>query len=700
MKNLITLVTCLFFLLPNLQAQDLLTLTGKVIDAKSSKPVAFANIGLPKQGIGTTSGSDGKFSLKIPAKFADQTVRISYIGYQTFRRKASDFEKNGTIKLQQSDVSLTEIVVRADNDGRNIVKTAVNKVPENYPTYPTNVQAFYRESLTDENGDYEYLAEGVLRVYKGSYKSTKEGDVNLLESRKMNLKDPLDTTLNARFSSGHMAAHRFDFVRNREEFINKKYLPAYEYKIESVTTLDDKPVWVIAFGPKADFDEKIKVSGKKKKWWQRIFSSNEEDKYVTARMRGKLYIQQENYAMVRAEFEITKKGQEQYFSYPLYSGSWKGNYYVVNYRKVKDKWHFSDALREGTYTEGELYANEVLITENDGSRGKPIDYKERMRRGGYFALNTQGYNEDFWAEYNTTPLNAKLRESAAQMNNILKANEVFDTEKMREVQVLRDSARLAERLAELEDRELTEEEMQDLAVGEPGATYRREKRVSWKTHYGVGYNFLPSKTQVVSVAYVGGNPVTDIVSAAGGLAKREGEVIHFLDFDILFNNRWFIRFGFGGDFTRQAIHRETNLGVGLNVPLSKGRPFAMRLAVQHSRLRYARRVGRSDNDFGKFKMNGETFNADKIDLYFGSRTHNAKFSAEFMLELNPALRMFVRGSYYLPFAQEERLYLKEREGLFRKKHYTATDDPRFVKTDGKVRPLDADNFSVSMGIEF
>ena len=698
MRTFSSLVVCLLISIFNLNAQDYLTISGQILDKKNNKAIAYANIGLPKQGIGTTSGDNGEFTLKIPKAFAEQNIRISYIGYTTYRKKASDLKSPVTIYLNESATDLTEIVVLGKDNAKDIIRTAIDNIKINYPTYPTNVLAFYRESLTDEKGEYEYLAEGVLRVYKSSYRTRKEGDVNLIQSRKMNLKNPLDTTLNASFSSGHMAPQRFDIVRNREDFINKKFLRAYSYKVVSVTTLNDKPVWVISFQKNENYiPKKTKTA-----WWRQILGNTTDAIY--ARMRGKVYVEQGSYAIVRTEFEITPEGLEKQMDYPLYSGRWKGNYYIANYRKIGDKWHFSDALREGTYRNGELYANEVLITENDGSRGEVIPYLDRMSKDGYFVNNSVAYDENFWANYNTKPMGAKLKESAVQMNNIIKANEVFATDKMRKIQELRDSTALAERMAELErqqreNSELTEEQLKDLVIGEPGMTQEKENELKFRANFGAGLHLYPTTARTVGINYLTDDLTQNILSVNGEISPRDFEIIGFYDYDVLLGKHLFIRFGRGGNFIK-SVHKETNVGLGLDFKLTKGRPVNLRFAAQHSRIRYGRFVGQAINDFGKFEVDKKKFNADKVNIYYGSRTHNVKFSTELGIELGRHRGLFIRGTYYLPFAQQNEVFLRERGQLFGKKVRIPESAAQVEMTEGGNLDELKPSFLFTVGFNF
>lgn len=70
------LVCALFAALP-IQAQ---TLAGRIV-GEDARPIPYANIGLKNRPVGTVSGRDGSFSLRIPDLGGRDTLRVSCIGY-------------------------------------------------------------------------------------------------------------------------------------------------------------------------------------------------------------------------------------------------------------------------------------------------------------------------------------------------------------------------------------------------------------------------------------------------------------------------------------------------------------------------------------------------------------------------------------------------------------------------------------------
>ncbi|MCB0551375.1 MAG: carboxypeptidase-like regulatory domain-containing protein, partial [Phaeodactylibacter sp.] len=406
------LLTAIFLLLfSSLVYSQSIIITGKVQDADNGKALAYAHVGIPEKGIGTVTGEDGSFTLKVPQSYSQSKLSVSFIGYATYERPLSALQSPATIRIKAVPASLQEVVVMDERAVEDIIRRAVRRIPDNYPDNATSVTGFYRESRTNAVQEYLYMAEGVLDIYKTSYRNTKEGQVGLIQGRKIILSAE-EVDQHSGFSSGHMAAHRFDFVKNREDFIDESYFDDYKYWIETVTFYEGKPVYVIGFN---------RAEGGK------------------GRMKGSIYIDTLSYAFLRAQFEILPEGLRKIDDYPLYAGNWNANRYTVNYRKVEDKWYFSNALREGVYRDGGLYSNEIAITEIQAGRGKPVPYLGRLNRGDEFLEITGTYDEDFWKNYNTTPLSTGLQQTVVQMRNQEKATEVFDSLFIARLQTRRDS---------------------------------------------------------------------------------------------------------------------------------------------------------------------------------------------------------------------------------------------------------------------
>ena len=699
-----------FFLLGNVMfSQSYFTLTGKVLDKNSRKPVAYAHVGIPEKGIGTITGHNGGFEFKVPERYANSTLIVSFMGYKTYKKPIKNFKNGSTIFIEQSASDLVEVVVMGENAIEDIIRKAVKNIPINYPSHPTTVLGFYRESLTDDSLRYRYMAEGVLNIYKTGYQKISGEQVGLVQARKINLKNPLDTTVYSGLSSGHMAGHRFDFVKNREDFIDENFFPVYKYWIEKITTYNDKPVYIIGF----DKDENAKAYNRKRSKWKALADAmtgkRKNNLRIEGRMKGKIYIEQGSFAFVRAEFEILPEGLKKYDDYPLYAGNWNGNKYVVNYRKLDDKWYFSDALREGIRPNGGLYANEIKITEINTEPSKQIPYLERMERGYQFVNLTGTYDEEFWKNYNTTPLNESLTESVQQFKNIRKAQEVFDTEYMASLQRQRDSIEAIKMLEIKEqvaqEKGITVEDLENMnyVPDEMKKIVKVRKQFNRvKFSFGAGTHLLTTEEQPLTIEYYNGKGET-ILSLTDDIEKRDFEIIGNWDFDVFFNPNFFVRLGNSFDFSK-SIYKDWSLGAGTQLNLSKGRPIFFKALAQYNFLRYGRVVGNADNNYGHFKVDGKKFKAESIRLNYGSRLHNVKLSSEISIELNPSQELYFRGSYYWTFASQENVWFKERKEIFRKDKRLPIKDDHLSITRSDVpygsRITPDESISITVGLLF
>jgi hypothetical protein len=642
----------------SLGAQEYLAIQGKVMDAVTGKPLAFAHVGIPERGIGTLSGQDGSFTLKIAERFAGASLSASYMGYSTYERPLAALESPVLITLKPTPLSLREVIVMEESALENIIRRAVRRIPENYPDRPTSMLGFYRESRTDNQQEYVYLAEGVLDIYKTSYKKKDEGQTGLVQGRKMELAPPEEMSKKASFTAGHLAAHRFDFVKNRIDFIDEQYFPDYHYWLEGITEYGGSPAYVIAF--------------------------DRAEGATRGRMKGKVYIDTLSYAFIRSEFELRPEALRQQSAYPLYSGSWKGNRYIVNYRKIGDTWHFSDAFREGAYRDGGMYSNEILITEVKPGRGKPVPYLERLEREQKFLTLASTYEPDFWKHYNTTPINEKLERSVQQLKNESIAATVFDSAFVAQRQLERDSlARLERELRPVESPTGSPLPLPRPAVPELPAQQKKAFRWRSQTTLGLGASLLATEPASFQMTYLARGDEEAILSLAGEMPASAFEPVGHLGFRVLFHPNFFVQYNHQRGLWRN-IYREQGIGLGAQHNLSRQRPFFVRASAQYSRLRHASLIGTADNEYGRFRADSKRFNSNKVNMYYGSQFHNLNLGLELALELHRGLEIFARGEYRVGLSHQQHFYLKEKQLLFPSKGRVPLNSRTLAERNGQA----------------
>ena len=108
MRKLFLTLSAMFFLLINVMAQNR-TITGKIAD-KDGNPLQNVSVTVKNSKVGTTTGSDGSYSLSVPSNA--RTLVFSYVGFQQ-TEVAIGTKSNITVSLASDDKSLEEVVVVA-----------------------------------------------------------------------------------------------------------------------------------------------------------------------------------------------------------------------------------------------------------------------------------------------------------------------------------------------------------------------------------------------------------------------------------------------------------------------------------------------------------------------------------------------------------------------------------------------------------
>ena len=101
------LLTCVLLFLCSLPC--LAQLRGRVVDASTQEPIAYANVYYEGKGVGTASDQDGNFAIAAHAGWNQLT--ISYVGYQvTVVEVSADKQDLGDILLKS--LELDEVIVK------------------------------------------------------------------------------------------------------------------------------------------------------------------------------------------------------------------------------------------------------------------------------------------------------------------------------------------------------------------------------------------------------------------------------------------------------------------------------------------------------------------------------------------------------------------------------------------------------------
>lgn len=111
MKYFISLMTYLF-IITNSYSQ---AISGTILNKKTREPLAYVNIGIVGENIGTVTNSQGEFNINILPKYKNDTLRISTLGFKTQDFIVFDFKKvlqtRRAIQLEEDIQELDEVIL-------------------------------------------------------------------------------------------------------------------------------------------------------------------------------------------------------------------------------------------------------------------------------------------------------------------------------------------------------------------------------------------------------------------------------------------------------------------------------------------------------------------------------------------------------------------------------------------------------------
>ena len=387
MRTYLTILAlCLCSLFAIAQDDGVWTLSGKVTDAKTRKPMAHVSV--TDRSVGTVTNEAGEFTLKLQK--APKTVTFSCLGYKTQRLDASAMGGvRVEVRLEPSSVMLDEIVVRGA-DAKELVLRAMEKIYENYPDEPNLLRGFYRETV-EKRSHFTSISEGVVDVYKTGYdKDDWRDGVAILKGRRLLSQRPSDT-LSVKLQGGPVMPIMLDVVKQRDILLNEEELNNYTFRYVTMSKADDRNQYVVEIAPL----------------------------YVLpyALYRGRLYIDQETLAFTRIDLSLdmsdpgkvtqmilkkkplglrfTPHELSIYIDYKTDNGVTRINY-IRNVIRFRCDW--KRKLFKSNYT----VTSELVVTDRqEGKELKPIKSRDTFNRKDNFYDKVVYFNDpDFWGNEN------------------------------------------------------------------------------------------------------------------------------------------------------------------------------------------------------------------------------------------------------------------------------------------------------------
>lgn len=394
------------------QNGDFQTVAGKVVDARSGRPLHYASINLVGTGISNVTNAEGFFTLKVGAETSPEALlTVSYLGYATSTIKITDFstgsDKPLTIRLQPVSLTLNPALIRAQ-DPAELLTAALYRIKDNYPDRHVGMTAFYRELIKKGNSKYLTMNEAVLDIDKAPYESFQADRVGIYKGRGSQNYDSSDT-LFIRYQGGIMSILEIDQAKNPFATVTIREVPFYyDLTNEPSVYQDDRMFYVISFNQKPMM----------------------EDIY----MRGKVFIDSESLAIAHVDMWMNVEGRED--AVPIFLVKRPRNTrfmvesaaYSVNYKPVDGKWYYDYAKMELKFESRRKYAlfknhytimSEIAVTDHK-TVPAVIEKDARVRFRDQLTEKVSAFtDENFWENYNViepdTDIEAIIRKIVRQL---------------------------------------------------------------------------------------------------------------------------------------------------------------------------------------------------------------------------------------------------------------------------------------------
>ena len=406
--SIIMLVLILY--VNNIEAQEnYFTVSGKVRDNQTQKPLEYVTISVINCNIGTVSNADGDFSLKIPKNVNSSIVEFSHLGFLSYTLPVNgDNIKGADILLKPYTVVLNEVVVYG-GDALYIVQEAVKKIPKNYCPSLSQLTGFYRETV-QKRQNFIYISEAVVDLYKTPYHNNNNSDrLQILKGRKL-LSQKANDTLSIKVLGGPNLSIFIDIVKNPDVILDMETLPYYSFTLENISYINGRDQYVVAFKPQVIMPYPL--------------------------YKGIFYVDKETLAFTRAEFQfdmndrskvsdliVKKKPTGMRFNPDEVS-------YIVSYQErdgvsylsyVRSKLKFSCDWRRRLFSTNYEVVSEMVVTDVNLQNVEIIPRKETF--SSTQVLNDHVlyfYDENFWGAFNIIEPTESLEMAVTKLKKQIK----------------------------------------------------------------------------------------------------------------------------------------------------------------------------------------------------------------------------------------------------------------------------------------
>jgi len=393
------------------RADSTYVLRGRVLGSDTKEPLSNASITVQKANVSSVTNQDGYFSIRVPASTKNMQLIIHYLGYENEEIPVITLidNPNDHILLTPSPIELSEVLV-VSGDGTNLVKEALQRIPENYSADPNMMVAFYRESIK-KGSNYISLVEAVLDVYKASYRSYSNDQARIYIGRKATDISPRDTVL-LKFQGGISDALMLDIAKN-PEIVFGTDAAEYNFHIDGLININNKPHYIISFLPHPGIEDIL--------------------------FRGTIYLDAASLAFARMEFNMNVEDRKDATNIFIRRKPSKMRVevnsarYVVNYMENNGKWFFNYSATEvsfrvrwtnrffGLFATNYIIGSEIAITDRYDDNVVKFPRDERIHSTDVIAEKVESFlDPGFWGDYNVIEPDQQINDAIKRLSDKLR----------------------------------------------------------------------------------------------------------------------------------------------------------------------------------------------------------------------------------------------------------------------------------------
>jgi len=245
----------------------------KVVDASSSRPLAFVNVKFNEEQKGVSTDIDGYFKLK--NKDCCKSIAVSYIGYRDTIIAVSSLNNNSIIRLVSISYNLEAVdILPSENPAFAIIRKLINNRKFNNPEkqHSFSYKAYHKfivtgdaEAIKTKLEDTTHIDSALIEmdeflssqhlliiesVSERYFKSPNKNNERIIATRVSGLSDPSFAFLSSQLQS-------FSFYNKTIDLMDKHYinpltnmsLNKYFYLLEDSIFSDFDTTYIISFRP-------------------------------------------------------------------------------------------------------------------------------------------------------------------------------------------------------------------------------------------------------------------------------------------------------------------------------------------------------------------------------------------------------------------------------------------------------------------